>query len=144
MAKSVNKAIIVGNLTRDIELKYTPNNTPVTSFSIATNDSWTNNNGEKMESVEYHNCVAWNKLAEICNQILKKGSKVYIEGKLQTRSWEKDGNKFYKTEINVRDLVLLNSPRDAQSGDSGQQTPQDEDMPEAPENLGDLADDIPF
>jgi single-strand DNA-binding protein len=96
----LNKVQIIGNSTREIELRTTPNGMNVTSFSIATNRNWTDGNGMRQEQTEFHNVVLWNKLAEIAAQYLTKGQKVYIEGRLQTRSWEaQDGSKRYSTEI---------------------------------------------
>lgn len=116
MARSLNKATIIGNLTRDPELKYTPQGHAVCTFSIATNRDWVSN-GEKHESVEFHNIVSWNKLAEICDQLLGKGDKTFIEGRLQTRSWEDDnGKKNYRTEIVIDEMILLNS-KSGRAGD---------------------------
>jgi len=110
MARSINKAILIGNLTRDPEMRYTPDGQAVTNFGVATNRNWTSKDGEKKEEAEFHNLVAWGKLAEICSQILKKGRRVYIEGRLQTRSWEgKDGVNRSRTEIVVEDMVALDS-----------------------------------
>ncbi|PIS12352.1 single-stranded DNA-binding protein [candidate division WWE3 bacterium CG09_land_8_20_14_0_10_47_33] len=107
MARSVNKAIIVGNLTRDPEMRYTPNGQAVTNFGVATNRRWTTN-GEQREETEFHNVVAWGRLAEICSELLKKGRRVYIEGRLRTRSWEgKDGVTRQRTEIVAGDMVVL-------------------------------------
>ena len=112
MARSINKAILIGNLTRDPEMRYTPDGQPVTTFGVATNRNWTSKDGEKKEDAEFHNLVAWGKLAEICSQILKKGRRVYVEGRLQTRSWEgKDGVQRQRTEIVIEDMVALD-PRD--------------------------------
>lgn len=109
MSRSVNLAIIVGNLTRDPEMRYTPQGHAVTSFGVATNRRWLSE-GEEREDVEFHNVVAWNKLAEICNELLRKGRKVYIQGRLQTRSWEGAGNiKRTKTEIVADDMIVLGS-----------------------------------
>lgn len=109
MATSLNKAMIIGNLTRDPELRQTGSGQPVCSFGVATNRSWMNKaTGEKQEFAEFHNIVAWGRLAEICNQYLKKGDKVYIEGRLQTRDWEgQDGVKRYRTEIVTENMVML-------------------------------------
>ncbi len=109
MASSFNKAMVIGNLTRDPELRQTGGGQSVCSFGVATNRSWTNSSsGEKQEQVEYHNIVAWGKLAEICAQYLKKGNKVFIEGRLQTRDWEgQDGVKRYRTEIITENMVML-------------------------------------
>lgn len=120
MARSINKAIIVGNLTRDPEMRYTPNGQAVTSFGVATNRRWTTNEGEQREETEFHNVVAWGKLAEICSQLLKKGRKVYIEGRLQTRSWEgKDGVTRRRTEIVTRDMVVLDKRATEAAAEAG-------------------------
>ena len=112
MAKSLNRAQLIGNLTRDPELRYTPNGTAVCSFSIATNRSWTTDTGEKRDEAEFHRIVAWNKLAEICSQFLVKGRKVYVEGRLVTRSWNaQDGTQRNTTEIVISDMILLDSRR---------------------------------
>lgn len=104
----LNKVQIIGNSTREIELRTTPNGMNVTSFSIATNRNWTDGNGMRQEQTEFHNVVLWNKLAEIAAQYLTKGQKVYIEGRLQTRSWEaQDGSKRYSTEIIWENMILL-------------------------------------
>ncbi|MFK7780347.1 MAG: single-stranded DNA-binding protein, partial [Candidatus Gracilibacteria bacterium] len=105
-----NKAQIIGRITQDLELKQTPNGQNVMSFSVATNRSWTDGSGTKQEQVEFHNVVLWGKLAEIANQYLKKGSKLFIEGRIQTRSWEaQDGSKRYKTEIVGENMIMLDS-----------------------------------
>ena len=109
MAKSVNKVILVGRLGRDPELKYTASGVPFCRFSMATDDVWNDKgSGERQERTEWHNIVAWDRLAEICNQYLTKGRLVYIEGSLQTREWDdQEGNKRKTTEIRARDRVLL-------------------------------------
>lgn len=109
MSKSVNKVILVGNIGRDPEVKYTQSGTAVASFSIATTDSYKDKqSGEWKERTEWHNVVTWQRLAEIASEYLKKGSRVYIEGRLQTRSWEdKQGQKRYTTEVVANDLVML-------------------------------------
>ena len=95
---NLNKALLIGNLTRDPEARTTPDGTPVTTFSVATNLRWTDPSGNRQEKVEYHNIVAWRKLAEICGQYLRKGSKVYVEGRIQTRQWEdQQKQKRYRT-----------------------------------------------
>jgi len=100
--------MIIGNLTRDPESKKTPQGTTVTTFSVATNLVWNDASGQKQERVEYHNVVAWRKLGEICAQYLKKGSKVYLEGRLQTRDWAgQDGVKRYRTEIVAENMIML-------------------------------------
>ncbi len=108
MARSLNKVMLIGNLTRDPEMRYTPQGTAVCTFSIATNRNWTTDTGEKKEDVEFHNVVAWNKLAEICSELLKKGRKVYVEGRLATRSWQgQDGAQKQRTEVVISDMVIL-------------------------------------
>jgi len=121
MGKSVNKVILVGRLGRDPELKYTAGGTPFCRFSMATDEGWTDkNSGERQERTEWHNIVAWDRLAEICNQYLTKGRLVYIEGSLQTREWDdQDGNKRKTTEVRARDMVLLGGGQGAPSGENG-------------------------
>jgi single-strand DNA-binding protein len=107
---SLNRAQIIGNLTKDPEVRQTPSGTLVASFTIATNHTWRDQTGNKQEKAEFHNMVAWGKLAEICQSYLKKGKKVFAEGRIQTRDWEgDDGIKRYKTEIIVENLIMLNS-----------------------------------
>jgi len=114
---SLNRVDIIGNLTRDPELRYTPNGQAVASFAVATNRSWMDASGEKKEAVEYHDIVTWGKLAEICNQILSKGRKVFITGRLQTRNWEgQDGVKRYKTEIVAENMLVLDKPKEWGAG----------------------------
>jgi len=113
MARSLNKATLIGNLTRDPELRYTPQGSAVCSFGVATNRQWTTESGEKKEDAEFHRIVAWNKLAEICGQLLKKGRKVFVEGRLQTRNWTtQDGQPRQTTEIVITEMILLDSQRD--------------------------------
>ncbi|MBI4084840.1 MAG: single-stranded DNA-binding protein [Candidatus Levybacteria bacterium] len=108
MARSLNRVQLIGNLTRDPELRYTPSGTAVCSFGLATNRYWTTDQGEKHEESEFHNIVAWNKLAELCSQFLVKGRKVYVEGRLATRSWTgQDGQQRTRTEIVIEDMILL-------------------------------------
>src|SRR5205085_9279121 len=153
--KSVNKVILIGRLGRDPELKYTGTGTPFCRFSMATDDSWTDKaSGEKQERTEWHNIVVWDRLAEICNEYLRKGRLVYSEGQLQTREWDdQDGNKRKSTEVRARDMVLLGSPqgegggapagqqqrRSAPTGASGASAPMS-----APETGTITDDDIPF
>jgi single-strand DNA-binding protein len=146
---SVNKVILVGRLGKDPELRYTPSGSPVARFSMATSESWTDKGGEKQERTQWHNIVAWSKLAEICNQYLVKGKLVYVEGRLETREYtDRDGNKRRITEVIARDMVMLDS-RSAESkegfGAHGQQerSPRAEGLPPEP---GDLMTDeeIPF
>jgi len=108
MSMSLNRAQIIGNLTRDPELRNTSNGQSVTNFSVATSSQWTDVNGQKQERTEYHSIVAWGKLAEICNQYLGKGRKVFVEGRLQTRDWETpDGQKRQRTEIIAENMIML-------------------------------------
>ncbi|MFH1533672.1 MAG: single-stranded DNA-binding protein [Nitrospirota bacterium] len=106
--RSVNKIIIIGNLTRDPETKETQNGQPITTFGIATNREWTVREGERKKSTEFHEIVAWAKLAEICGKFLSKGKLVYLEGYLKTRSWEtEEGDKRFRTEIVLQDMIML-------------------------------------
>ena len=112
--RSLNKVMIIGNLTRDPELKYTSTGTALATFGVATNREYSPSNTEEVyEDTEYHNVVAWAKLAELCNQLLKKGQKVYIEGRLNTRSWQdsETGKTMYRTEIVASDMIVLSLPR---------------------------------
>lgn len=148
---SLNRAMIIGNATRDAELRTTPNGKSVASFSVATNRRWTDN-GETREEVQYHEVVTWGKLAEIAHQIIHKGTKVYIEGRLQTRNWEgQDGAKREKTEIIAENLIAL-SPKGSEGRSDSSYTPTTSGDTEkkAPakkeENIEDEInlDDIPF
>jgi single-strand DNA-binding protein len=108
MARSINKVILVGNLGQDPEVRYTPSGIAVCNMRLATNEAYRDAEGNLVERTEWHNLVAWGRLAEICSQYLRKGSKVYVEGSLQTRSWEdRDGNTRYTTEIKIREMVML-------------------------------------
>lgn len=110
--RSLNKAMLIGNLTRDPELRYTPNGTAVCSFGLATNRSWTTDTGEKREEADFHKIVAWNKLAELCSQLLTKGRKIFVEGRIQTRNWQaQDGSQRTTTEIVIEDMLILDSRR---------------------------------
>lgn len=112
MARSLNRVQLIGNLTRDPELRYTPNGAAVCSFGLATGRSWTTEGGEKREEADFHKIVAWNKLAELCSQFLAKGRKVYVEGRLSTRNWTgKDGTQKTTTEVIIDDMILLDSKR---------------------------------
>ena len=118
MARSLNKAELIGNLTRDPELRYTPQGTAVCTFGLATNRQWTIESGEKKEDVEFHRIVAWNKLAELCAQLLGKGRKIYVEGRLQTRKWTgQDGFERTTTEVVIRDMIILDSRYSSKEGD---------------------------
>lgn len=120
--RSVNKVILIGNLTRDTETRTTDSGQQVTNFGLATNREWITKNGEKKSSAEYHECVAWARLADICAKFLKKGKFIYVEGYLKTRSWETpEGVKKFKTEIIVQDMIML---------EKRPKTENDEYMPE--------------
>jgi single-strand DNA-binding protein len=136
----VNKVILVGKLGKDPEVKYTPSGVTVAQFSIATSDEWKDKEtGEKQERTEWHRIVAWRRLAEICGEYLRKGSQVYIEGKIQTRQWEdRDGNKRYTTEIVAQNMQMLSS-----ANKSARAEPHDPGFPtEEPITIPE--DDIPF
>jgi single-strand DNA-binding protein len=121
MAKSVNKVILIGNLGKDPEVKFTPQGTAVAKFSLATNERFKDKSGEWQDRTEWHNVVAWARLAEIAGEYLKKGRTVYIEGRLQTRSWDdkETGQKKYMTEVVANDLVLLGG-REGGAGGGGE------------------------
>lgn len=111
-SRSLNKVTLIGNLTRDPELRYTPSGTAVCTFAVATNRQWVMESGEKREDTEFHRIVSWNKLAELCSQLLTKGRKVYVEGRLQTRSWTgQDGRERTTTEIVIDDMIILDPRR---------------------------------
>jgi single-strand DNA-binding protein len=110
--KSLNQAMIIGNLTRDPELRYTPTGTAVASFGVATNRSWVGKDGKKAEEVDFHNIVVWGKLGEICSQYLTKGSKVYLKGRMQTRKYtDKNGIDRYSFEIIADEMIMLSSKK---------------------------------
>ncbi len=112
MARSLNRVQLIGNLTRDPELRYTPQGAAVCTFGLATNRSWTTDNGEKKEDTEFHRIVVWNKLAELCSQLLSKGRKVYVEGRIANRSWTgQDGTQKSTTEIVIEDMIILDNKR---------------------------------
>jgi len=150
---NLNRAMLIGNLTRDPEVRKTPSGQSVANFSIATNRIWTGNDGQKQTAVDYHNIVAWGKLADICAQYLRKGKKIYAEGRLQTRDWEgQDGVKRSRTEIVLENMIML----DGAKGDGGSyQRPQPanneptlepiNDQPQARNNDDEIkVEDIPF
>jgi single-strand DNA-binding protein len=147
----INKVILVGRLGKDPEVRYTQDGTAVASFSIATSEEWKDKNtGEKREKTEWHRIVAWRRLGEICGEYLSKGKQVYIEGKLQTRSWEKDGVTRYTTEIVATDMQFLGSKDSSYSGPPGprEARPQNNNVnsppPPGPLYEGPPEDDIPF
>lgn len=111
--RSVNKVILVGNLTRDPEMKTTTSGQSITTFGLATNRQWMTSGSEKRSSAEFHECVAWARLAEICKQYLRKGMLVYVEGYLKTRSWDmEDGTKRFRTEVVLQDMIMLEKRND--------------------------------
>jgi len=130
--KSLNKVQLIGNLTRDPELKYTGTGMAVCTFTIATNRNWTTETGEKKEEADFTRVVAWNKLAEICGQLLKKGRKVYVEGRLSNRSYQdKEGVTKYISEVVISDMILLDSKGTGESETVGSETfevPEDLDI----------------
>ncbi|MBI3577211.1 single-stranded DNA-binding protein [Candidatus Gottesmanbacteria bacterium] len=118
-SRSLNRVQLIGNLTRDPELRYTPNGAAVCTIGLATNRAWTTESGERKEETEFHRVVAWNKLAELCSQLLTKGRKVYVEGRLRTTTWQaQDGAQRSTTEIVIDDMILLDPRRpDAAQGE---------------------------
>ena len=146
--RGVNKVILVGVLGRDPETKTFPNGGSLTQFSIATSESWTDKNtGERKEQTEWHRIVANNRLGEIAQQYLKKGSKVYIEGKLKTRQWtDQNGQDRYTTEISANELQMLDSKGDSNNQQQqGYAQPKPQPKPQQPANKpADLDDDLPF
>jgi single-strand DNA-binding protein len=144
MAKgSVNKVILVGNLGGDPELRYTPDGTPVANFRLATSESWKDKDGGKQERTEWHSIVMWRKAAEIAGQYMKKGHKVYVEGKLQTRDYEnKDGLKVYVTEVVVNEFEMLTAKEDGASAYKSNGAYARSTAPKSPVDSGD--DDLPF
>jgi single-strand DNA-binding protein len=147
MAKGLNKVQLIGHLGQDPDLKYTQNGTAIANVSLATTEQWTDNNGEKQQKTEWHRLVAWRKLAEVFGEWLKKGQLIYVEGKLQTDEWEKEGQKHYTTKVVVNQMIMLgggqgqgsDKPRPAQGdfsgGPTGDFSGQQYDGPD---------DDIPF
>lgn len=158
-ARSLNKVMLIGNLTRDPELRYTPQGTAVCTMGLATNRSWVTDSGEKREETEFHRIVAWNKLAELCSQLLFKGRRIFVEGRLQTRQWTgQDGNQRQATEIVIEDMLILDSRRqgeeapyeegtsEAMPADTASTTtaPADDNKKASKTKTESVADDIPF
>jgi single-strand DNA-binding protein len=130
MARSLNRVQLIGNLTRDPELRYTPNGNAVCTFSVATNRNWTTDSGEKREEVDFHRIVAWNKLGELCSQFLTKGRKVYVEGRLSTRNWTaQDGAQKTTTEVIIDDMILLDNKGAGGQPAHGEEPPLPEEAP---------------
>jgi single-strand DNA-binding protein len=146
---NLNKAMIIGNLTRDPEVRTTPSGQNVASFSVATSLTWTDNSGQQQKKTEFHNIVAWRKLADICGQYLKKGSKVYVEGRLQTTDWTgTDGVKKYRTEIVAENMIMLDRAGNNENFGNGSAAPrrQEEELPtiNADEEEEIRVENIPF
>jgi single-strand DNA-binding protein len=138
---SVNKVILIGNLGRDPEVRFTQGGTPVANFTMATTDRWNDPSGEKKEKTEWHRIVLWGKQAEIAGEYLRKGRPVYIEGSLQTREWvDRDGNKRYTTEVRAQRMQLLGRAEDRGSVPAGSAVAEDAGEPAG----GYADDDIPF
>jgi single-strand DNA-binding protein len=128
MSRGLNKVMIIGNLGRDPEMRYTPSGRPVTTFSVATSRSWNTSEGEKRIETEWFNVVAWSSLAEICKQHLAKGQQVYIDGRLQTRHWDDaEGNKHTSVEIVANEMIILGERRDASESTSSEAETVEED-----------------
>lgn len=140
MARGVNKVILIGNLGQEPELRYTGSGTAVCNMRLATNESYTDRDGNEVDKTEWHNVVAWGRLGEVCNEYLDKGSQVYFEGSLQTRSWEdQDDNTRYTTEVKAREMMFLDSNRQGAPDAEGfnqDQGYQDEDFDQRPQQPG--------
>lgn len=147
-SRGVNKVILVGNLGQDPDVRYMPNGNAVANVSLATSDSWKDKNtGEQQERTEWHRVVFFNRLAEIVEQYVKKGSKLYVEGRLQTRSWEQDGVKRYTTEIVASEMQMLDSRGGGSSGSDSSAPVGSSSNPQRPapqQNFDNFDDDIPF
>ncbi|MDB9863490.1 single-stranded DNA-binding protein [Litorivicinus sp.] len=155
MARSVNKVTLIGNIGNDPDIKALPSGSQVANLSIATTDSWRDkNSGEMQERTEWHRVVFFDKLAEICGQYLKKGSRIYIEGNLRTRQWEQDGQKRYTTEIVGREMMMLDGRGDSESSSMSGSTPRPQQLTPQPQSApkpvsqpmppANIDDEIPF
>ena len=152
MARDLNKVMIIGRLGADPEMRYTPSGSPVTTFRVAVGRQWRDGGGETRDETEWFSVVAWNKLAEICHQYLAKGARVYLEGRLQTRSWEdqQSGQTRYRTEVIANDMILLDGREGRPARELGDDVaPPHRETPRAPRgsqppppDIGD--EDIPF
>lgn len=142
-AKSLNKVMLIGNLTRDPEIKVTPSGAAVCTFGLATNSRYKRPDGNYEELTNFHSIVAWSKLAEICAKKLRKGMKVYVEGELRTRRWEDEGQKKQRTEVRITEMIVIN---ERASGESNLEEVHDEEVAEVTETVevpvGE--DDLPF
>ncbi|NBC66619.1 MAG: single-stranded DNA-binding protein [Bacteroidetes bacterium] len=142
---SLNKAMIIGRLGADPEVRYTQSNTAVATLSVATTERYKDRNGEQQESTEWHRIVAWGRLAEICQEYLKKGSLAYFEGPIQTRQWEdKDGQKKYTTEIKALNMQMLDSRSDSMGGGAPSKPKNNSATAEIDDSFDDMDDDLPF
>jgi single-strand DNA-binding protein len=148
MSRGLNKVMLIGNLGNGPETRYTQGGAAVTSIGIATNETWKDKQtGEKQERTEWHNVTFFGRLAEVAGEYLRKGSKVYVEGQLRTNSWEKDGQKHYKTEIIASEMQMLDSKGQGGGAPGGQQKPPPQRAAHPvsnPDSLKDFDDDIPF
>ena len=136
----VNKAMLIGRLGKDPEVRYTPDGTMVTNFNLATDEQWKDKNGEKVQKTEWHRIVTFGKLAEICGNYLVKGKLIFVEGRIQTRSWEdKDGVKRFTTEIIASNMQMLDSKAQSKADDSSLETSS-----VTSNNAGTSTDDVPF
>jgi single-strand DNA-binding protein len=146
MAKDLNKVMVIGRLGKDPEMRYTAGGSPVTTFSVAAGRQWKDGSGEAREETEWFGVVTWNKLAEICNEHLRKGSRVYIEGRLQTRQWQdQEGQTRYRTEVIASDMIMLDSRGARESAgydEYDQRPPTRGSVPREAPDIGD--EDIPF
>jgi single-strand DNA-binding protein len=148
MSSSLNKALLIGHLGRDPEIRYTADGSPVANFSLATNEFWVDKNGTRQERTEWHNIVAWSKLADIAKRYLTKGRQVYVEGRIRTREWDdREGHKRRTTEIIASTLVLLGGRAEGQEGAAApvaavQRTPAE--VEPGPAEVAITDDDIPF
>ncbi len=153
MAGGVNKVILLGNLGKDPEVRFTPSGQAVCNFSIATNESWTDKSGQKQERTEWHRIVVWGKMGELCGEYLKKGRQAFVEGRLQTREWtDKEGKKNYSTEVVANNVQFIGARDGAGGGGARPQAPQNDygspppsdDMGPPPSSGTGGGDDIPF
>jgi single-strand DNA-binding protein len=144
--RGINKVIILGNVGANPEVRYTPSGTAVANFNVATNETWKDSSGNQQERVEWHKIVAWGKLGEICGEYLRKGSHVYLEGRLRTRNWEdQNGIKRYTTEILATDLQMLDKKDTSAAPSSEPEVPSDTAAAPAPTAGGTVSnDDLPF
>lgn len=145
MARGVNKVILIGNLGGDPEVRFTPDGVAVANFSLATTESWKDRNGERQERTEWHRLVLWRQLAEIAKNYLRKGSKLYVEGKLQTRSWDdQSGQKRYTTEVVVNEMEMLDSREGGGGNVGGGGSDPGPSQPPPYNPQGGDDDDLPF